>query len=264
MTILRSISKQYAHDLPDTYPFTVPIIKALSHLEFDRAVTFFVGENGSGKSTLLEGIASAANAITIGGADINRDDTLEHAKRLGKILKLSWSKHTRRGFFLRTEDFFNYTKRINTMSQELRGMEADYETHLKGYGLLLAKTSANRQRAALAQRYGNNADARSHGESILNLFQARLVPSGLYLLDEPEVPLSPLRQFTLIALLKSMVQQGAQFIIATHSPILLAFPDASILSFDSVPLQLADYENLSHVTLTKAFLHNPEAFLRRL
>jgi len=117
---------------------------------------------------------------------------------------------------------------------------------------------------ALERRYGQGLDSASHGESFLQLFQSRFVPGGLYLLDEPEVPLSPLRQLSLIALLKEMVEQQAQFIIATHSPILLAFPGATILSFDSLPLKAVGFEQLEHVNLTRDFLNDPQAFLRHL
>jgi predicted ATPase len=121
-----------------------------------------------------------------------------------------------------------------------------------------------RELGDLEQRYGEGLDSRSHGESFLTLFQTRFVPGGLYLLDEPEVPLSPLRQLTFLSLLKEMIVQDAQFIIATHSPILLAFPQAMLLSFDHPPLKEVKYTELEHVTLTKAFLANPEAYLRHL
>jgi predicted ATPase len=107
-------------------------------------------------------------------------------------------------------------------------------------------------------------DARSHGESFLALFQTRFVPGGLYLLDEPEAPLSPLRQLTFLALLKQMVDQEAQFIIATHSPIILAFSGATILSFDGEQIEPVEYDKLEHVTLTRAFLNNPASFLKWL
>ncbi|HAZ44940.1 MAG TPA: hypothetical protein DCZ55_10825, partial [Cyanobacteria bacterium UBA11371] len=109
-----------------------------------------------------------------------------------------------------------------------------------------------------------NLDANSHGESFLKLFQSRFVPGGLYLLDEPEAPLSPLRQLAFLSMLKDMVNQDSQFIIATHSPILMAFPQASILSFDSYPVKEVPYDQLEQVTLTKAFLNNPESYLRHL
>jgi predicted ATPase len=117
----------------------------------------------------------------------------------------------------------------------------------------------------MKQRYGEGGlDSYSHGESFLTLFQARFVPNGLYLLDEPEAPLSPIRQLSFIALLKQMVEQQAQFIIATHSPIIMAFPDAAILSFDGAKIRARQYEELEHVTLTRDFLNNPQAYLRNL
>ncbi len=113
-------------------------------------------------------------------------------------------------------------------------------------------------------RYGVNLDANSHGESFLALFKARIVPGGLYLLDEPEAPLSPQSQLGLMAMLRDMTAQGSQFIIATHSPILLAFPDATIYSFDQPPVRRVPYGELEHVLLTRDFLASPERFLRHL
>ncbi|MFZ5814838.1 MAG: AAA family ATPase, partial [Bacillota bacterium] len=117
---------------------------------------------------------------------------------------------------------------------------------------------------ALESRYGEDLDANSHGESFLKLFQARLVPNGLYLLDEPETPLSPMRQLSFLSMIMEMVRQGCQFIIATHSPILMACPGATILSLDHNPPRAVRYEELEHVRLTRDFLNNPQAFLRHL
>jgi predicted ATPase len=116
----------------------------------------------------------------------------------------------------------------------------------------------------MERRYGKDPDARSHGQAFLNLFQGRFVPGGLYLLDEPEAPLSPQNQLGLLAVLLEMVAQQAQFVIATHSPMLLAFPGARIYSFDRVPVGPVAYEDLDHVALTRDFLNDPPAFLRRL
>jgi predicted ATPase len=121
-----------------------------------------------------------------------------------------------------------------------------------------------RELHALRGQYGRDLNDFSHGESFLEFFQARIVPGGLYILDEPEVPLSPVRQLGLLSLMKQMVEQDAQFIVATHSPILMAFPGATILSFDESPPRPVAYEELEHVTLTRDFLNNPEQFLRHL
>jgi predicted ATPase len=121
-----------------------------------------------------------------------------------------------------------------------------------------------RELGDLEQRYGEGADARSHGESYLNLFQSRFIPGGLYLLDEPEAPLSPKRQLSFLVMLKEMVDQEGQFIIATHSPILMAFPGADILSCDAGRLERIGYDDLEHVYITRGFMENPRLYLREL
>jgi predicted ATPase len=118
--------------------------------------------------------------------------------------------------------------------------------------------------AGMEQRYGADFDANSHGESFLKLFQSRFVTGGLYLLDEPEAPLSPQSQLALLAMIGDMVSQDAQFIIATHSPMLLAFPDAQIYSFDRTPLEVVAYEDLDHVRITRDFLNAPARYLSQI
>jgi predicted ATPase len=117
----------------------------------------------------------------------------------------------------------------------------------------------------MERRYGADLDANSHGESYFRLFRSRFVPNGLYLLDEPEAPLSPMRQIGLLAMIKMMVEEhNAQFIIATHSPILMAFPDATIYSFDTAPVRAVAYQDLEHVSVTREFLANPQRYLRHI
>ena len=264
MIHLRSISIKPAAKLNEAFPFTLPLVQRCKEFKFRAPVTFFVGENGSGKSTLLEAIAAGVGSATVGGADTAHDETLAHAKRLAAQLQFVWQKRTHRGFFLRAEDFFNFARRINSMSRELEEMATEFEQYLTGDGLQRAKGVVLGQRRELARKYGEDADARSHGESFLNLFRERFVPGGLYLLDEPEAPLSPQRQLALLSMLKEMVAQDAQFLIATHSPLLMAFPGAAILNFDKYPVRQIAYDKLEHVALTRAFLNNPETFLRRL
>ncbi len=246
------------------FPFTLPLVQNLGEIEMRSPVAFFVGENGSGKSTLIESIAAAVNLPAVGAEDIARDKSLNNARALGKQLKLGWQHKTHRGFFLRAEDFFSFAKRLQTMQAELQEMADEFENEYTGYALGLAKGAALGQRQALIERYGENLDANSHGESFLKLFQARFVPNGLYLLDEPEAPLSPQRQLALLSMMKEMVGEGAQFIIATHSPILMAYPEAQIFSFDSHPVAETAYDEVEHVSLTRQFLNNPNSFLRYL
>ncbi len=246
------------------FPFSLPLVRNFDRLEFRSPVTFFVGENGSGKSTLLEAMAAGLNAVAIGGEDIARDKTLGPARDLGKQIRFTWRKKTSRGFFLRAEDFFNFARRMQESMAELQKIADGFEGEYTGYALNLARGSALGQRQALIEKYGENPDASSHGEAFLKLFQSRFVPDGLYLLDEPEAPLSPQRLLALLSMIREMVDHGAQFIIATHSPILMAFPDAVIFSFDSHPVREIPFDEVEHVSLTRAFLRNPKAFLRHL
>ena len=265
MIHLRSINISPAPRRLAGFPFELPVVRKFREIKFAGPVTFLVGENGSGKSTVLEAVAAAVGSVVVGGEDVRADKTLAHARALAARLKLTWAKRTHRGFFLRAEDFFNFTRRVNRTSAELEEMAGEFEREgLKGYGLRLAQGVVRGQRRALAGRYGEDADARSHGESFLHLFQSRFVPGGLYLLDEPEAPLSPQRQLALLSMLKGMAEADSQFIVATHSPILMALPGADILSFDYAPVRRVAYDEVEHVSLTRDFLNNPEAFLRRL
>ena len=267
MSLLTSLSRKSAWSC-DTFPFSVPAIASLEKLEFSSPVTFFVGENGSGKSTLLEAIACGANAITVGREEVSLDDTLPHARVLADALRFSWKKKTSRGFFLRAEDFFNFSRRVSQNKRELNDIVSGYKKELEASpgdeGIRRAIGYISGQRDALTSRYGENLDANSHGESFMKLFESRLVPNGIYLLDEPEAALSPLRQLALLALMKQFAAQHCQFIIATHSPILMAFTDAQILGFDEPPIQEVEYDDVEHVKLIRSFLLDPQAFIHRL
>lgn len=228
-------------------------------------MTILVGENGCGKSTLLEGLATKVGSVTVGGTDIMRDDTLRHARTLSHAMKLSWSKRTHRGFFLRAEDFFNFARRLKRQVQEYQELADQYDRELSGHGRKLAMGTALGQKQAITSRYGENLDNNSHGESFLKLFNERFVPGGLYILDEPEAPLSPARQLSFLAMIADMTQnRDAQFIIATHAPIIMACPNAQIINMDTVPPELAKWEDLEHVQITRDFLADPELYLRHL
>jgi predicted ATPase len=265
---LRSVAVREFDSAPAlAYPFSLPLIQARPEIVFDAPVTFFVGENGSGKSTLIEAIACAINLPTVGAVDVAHDATLAPARALGDALTLAWSKKTQRGLFLRAEDFFGFVKREAETRAQMLADRADVDRNLKGssdYARGLAKGVYTKQINELVRRYGDGIDTRSHGESFLDFFMHRFVPNGLYLLDEPEAPLSPQRQLTLLALLKQTVAQGAQFIIASHSPILMAFPGATILEFAGSRIAPVAYEDTEHYRVTSTFLKNPSAFLDRL
>ncbi|NCP85941.1 MAG: heme ABC transporter ATP-binding protein CcmA [Anaerolineae bacterium CG_4_9_14_3_um_filter_57_17] len=267
MTHLRSLSLRPLPE-PQAFPFNLALIRNLEEMRFETEVTLLVGENGSGKSTLLEALACAADMVTVGSQPLRTDKSLAPARELAKYFSLAWNKRTRRGFFLRAEDFFGYAKAQNElraeMEADLRDVDRDYQNR-SAYAKALAKMSAAGQLADMRRRYGESGlDARSHGESFLTLFQNRFVPEGLYLLDEPEAPLSPIRQLALISAMKAMVAQNGQFIIATHSPMLMAFPGAAIFSLDGGQARRVNFDELEHVRLMRDFLQNPAAFLEKL
>jgi predicted ATPase len=252
---------------PPRFPFDVPSIRSLPRLVLDTPVTILVGENGSGKSTLLEAVAIAARAVTIGAEEAADDPSLAGVRALADALRLSWTTRTHRGFYLRAEDFFGFAKRVGRLRTELEAGLASVDAEFAdrpGLAHDLARTPYLRELADMERRYGNGLDAQSHGEAFLRFFGERFVPRGTYLLDEPEAPLSPSRQLALIALLREMVTADCQVVMATHAPILLAFPGAAIWSFDTSPIARVPFESLEHVRLTRDFLADPERFLRHL
>ena len=261
---LRSVRRRSGGD-EAKFPFSVPAIRSLEGLDLAAPVTFFVGENGSGKSTVLEAIAAAARLPTVGSDDVQADDTLAAQRELADALQLVWGRRTRKGFFLRAEDFFGFTKRLAVMRAELQARMAEIEVEYadrSAYSKGLAAGPVRSSLAALETRYGLDLDANSHGQSFLKLFRSRFVPGGLYLLDEPEAPLSPQSQLGLMAMIADMVGEEAQFVIATHSPILLAYPGARIVSFDEIPVKPVAFEELESVRLVREFLAAPERYLR--
>jgi len=268
MLYIKSITvREFNSQDQDSFPFNLEIVRSLRELQFTSPVTFFVGENGSGKSTVMEAIACAVESITVGSESVKTDKTLAPVRKLAQYFRLAWTKRTRKGFFLRAEDFFGYAKSMRTTREELEQDLGKVDQEYAGrsnYAADLARLPYRNELAAIQHRYGKDLDNYSHGESFLTLFQSRFVPDGLYLLDEPEAALSPNRQLTFISALKQMIQENAQFIIATHSPIILAFPDATILNFRDGRIQQVQYADLEHVNLTKEFLSNPESFLRHL
>lgn len=203
----------------------------------------------------------------MGSESVKTDKTLAPVRKLAKYFKLAWTKRTRKGFFMRAEDFFGYARSMRETREELEeeynNIERDYKGRSK-YAADLARSAYAGQLAAMKHRYGDDLDNFSHGEAFLTLFQARFVPGGLYLLDEPEAALSPTRQLGFLSALKQMIGQDSQFIIATHSPIILAFPEAQILQFQDGIIREVQYNELEHVNLTRDFLANPESFLRYL
>ncbi len=256
MPFLRYLNLSPSADERTGYPFSVPALRNLACLELDSPVTFFVGENGSGKSTLLEAIALKAKLPSATGTPLELDETIEAVKPLAGAMTLAWRLRTRFGFYLRAEDFFNFARQLKERAKGLDRLVEQHADDPRVAGYMAA------QRHALDSRYGEDLHQLSHGESFLKFFQSRMSDSGLYLIDEPEAALSPQRQLSFLYLLKGVVDCNAQFIIATHSPILLAFPGARILTFDEDGVRPVEFEALEHVTITRNFLADPARFFR--
>jgi predicted ATPase len=265
---LLGINPKITGTWPEEFPYNLPIIRHFSGLEFDSPVTFFVGENGCGKSTFLESIACAAGSTTVGRESVQQDKSLIKVRKLAKDFRLTWSKKTNRGFFMRAEDFIGFARKMvdvrEDLQENLRQVEEEYKDRSET-ARIFARSAYLNELGAMRREYGDkDLDERSHGEGFLTLFQARFVPSGLYLMDEPETPLSPMRQLAFLVLLEKMVKQKAQFIIATHSPIIMAFPGAAIYNFDHGSMEKIAYDDIEHVRVTKSFLENPARYLHLL
>lgn len=224
-----------------TYPFALPAIVRLKQLTFEQPVTFFIGENGSGKSTLLEAMAIALGYNAEGGSKNFQFATRASHSELHQFLHPVRSlKRPRDGFFFRAESYYNVATEIERLDEEGMGPR-------------------------VADSYGDRPlHAQSHGESFLALVMNRFHGGGLYLMDEPEAALSPMRQMTLISRMHELVRKGSQFIVATHSPILLAYPKATIFEFGASGPQLRRYEETEHFRVTHDFLTRYPAMLRVL
>ncbi len=226
----------------DRFPFSIPWV-AEFELEFKTAVTFLVGENGSGKSTLIEALASLSGYPVCGGGqnDIASQFGPERYSELAEAMYVYFSKRPRDGYFFRAEFYAQFA---SLLDQRLRDPDFQGDPYMR-YG-------------------GQSPHTRSHGESFLDLLNNRL-GDGLFLMDEPEAALSPQRQLTLLAIMATRVQsQKTQFIIATHSPILMTFPGATILNLDSNTIQETTLAETSHFQLTQGILEFPEKYWRHL
>jgi predicted ATPase len=222
----------------DSYPFSVPTIRQFDELNFSSRICFFTGENGTGKSTLLEAIAIHYGFGREGGTRSFALDTTESnhsVEALVRALRLSFDIRTGAGYFLRAESFFNAASYIDSIGVT------------KYYG-------------------GRSLHTRSHGETFFTLLELKFQRDGLFLLDEPEAALSPQRQMAFLVLLHDVLAKykNAQFIISTHSPILLGFPNAQIVSFDNGKLQEIQYEDCSPTQIVRRFVNNRDSVLNEL
>lgn len=216
------------------YPFSLPVVQFLEKIEFDKSVTFFVGENGTGKSTLLEAIAVQYGFNPEGGSKNFNFKTKQTHSVLEKSIHISRGcKKPKDEFFFRAESFYNLASNIDEIGV------------VDSYG-------------------GTSLHEQSHGESFISLFLHRLRGFGLYLFDEPEAALSPQRQLAFVARMSELISQGSQFIIATHSPIILSYPRAKIIQISENGFKELSYKETECYDFYKTFINNPDYILKRM
>jgi predicted ATPase len=217
----------------ETYPFNIRAFSRGIDLTFRNKVTFFVGENGSGKSTLLEALAECCGFNPEGGSRDHHRAIVADRSPLAQALRLSWSRKVTEGFFMRAESFYNFASYIEQVSD------------LRRFG-------------------GKSLHEQSHGESFISLFANRF-EQGIYILDEPEAALSPQRQLSFLKIIHDLATPGqAQFLIATHSPMILSYPGAVLFNLDGDSIEEIDYRETKHFLITRDFLNSPERFFKHL
>ena len=226
----------------DRYPFSLPAVRTLDYIDFHPKLTYFVGENGSGKSSLLEAIAVVLGFNAEGGTKNFSFGTRRSHSELCDYLRVAKGfRSPRDGFFLRAESFFNVATEIEKLDEE----PSFGPPIINSYG-------------------GRSLHEQSHGESFLALMTKRFGGQGLYLLDEPEAALSPQRQLAVLSRIHDLIEEGSQFIIATHSPILMGYPDACIYQCNKEGISQIAYQDTEHFQVTRDFLMNPERMLQTL
>jgi predicted ATPase len=226
---------------PAAYPFSIPAIARLTTLELDPRVTLLCGANASGKSTLIEAIAVACGMNPEGGSRNFSFETRGSHSELGDVLRLSrGARQPRTEFFLRAESYFNVASEIERLDRGGGGPPI-----IDSYG-------------------GVSLHEQSHGQSFIALLKHRFGPDGLYILDEPEAALSPQGQLAMLARMHDLVSEGCQLVIATHSPILLSFPEARIYELSESGIAQVSYDETETVALYRSFLARPDAYHRHL
>lgn len=257
--------RNFPEEEQDTFPWSLPLIKNLETLTFEKNISFFVGENGSGKSTILEAIAAYTEVPLAGSLRLEEDESLAASNRLADYLSIRYAEKTRHGFFIRAEDFIGFSRNIKNQIKELDDEIEEVKANFTGGDIKLTIGTLEGEKNNYIKRYSKDLEAMSHGEGFLKFFTSRITAKGLYLIDEPEAALSPTRQLSLLSLILEKVKTtGSHFIIATHSPIIMSVPNSEVFHFQEGLITKIDYKETEHYQLTKMILDTPEQIMKEL
>ena len=247
------------------YPF-LPCFEKTNILDLSQPITIFVGDNGSGKSTLLKAIAYDNQSINVSGQS-QASLTYQDVKKLGPYIECAYEYKTKKGFFFSGEEFMTYIQYLkNTkeiLEDDLKRIEKEYRSK-SAFSRAQARMAPMGQLSQMNQIYGGELNKKSHGESFLAFFKSRMHQKGLYLLDEPETPLSAENQYQLMVLISDLIENGSKVIIATHSPILMALEKAQIYHFGDDLIEPMRYEDIETVQFMKDFLNHKDLYLSRI
>lgn len=247
------------------YPFNISSINHINTLDLNHPITIFVGDNGSGKSTLLKAIAYYNESINVSSQSIE-SSYYKESKDLAKYMNCTYTTRTKKGFFFSGEEFITYINHLKHMKQalkeDLKRIDIEY-ANKSAFAKSQARMASAGQLAAMENSYDGDLKEKSHGEGFLAFFKERMHQKGLYLLDEPETPLSAINQYKLVVMITDLVRQGSQVIIATHSPIIMALKGAKIYQFNETisPIQ---YDDIESVNFIRYFLNNKDSYINRI
>lgn len=263
MAFIKSFSIQA--DRENRFPFNIPAVRFAREIALGDQVTIFVGDNGCGKSTLLESLAYSIDIPLIGGRIGGASPSFAAAQAIKPYLQIDWQRETKKGFFFRAEDFSHFIDNVDREREKIAMELLDLKGKVDDSVIQQMRENMNYAGGAMRRNYGVDVNTLSHGEAFLTILQTRVQDKGIFILDEPEAALSPLKQLSLLAFILEVLKGGkAQFIIATHSPILMGVPDAVLYEIREEGMERVSYTETDHYRITKRFLVDPESYLRHL
>ncbi|MCR9226585.1 MAG: AAA family ATPase [Flavobacteriaceae bacterium] len=262
MSYISKVSIDCPRERP--FPFDVPTVRYARGLDFSNPITFIIGDNGTGKSTLLETLAMRLQIPNMDGSSYGKRG-FEAARALVEFLSIEWAIDRPKGFFLRAEDLGNLLNSIQNEDNRLSTFFDDIKGKVPDDIIKSMRDNSNYQIHAMRESYGQDLQGFSHGEAYFKIMNDKINKRGIYLLDEPEAALSPSKQLSLLYFIKEHLKNNmSQFIIATHSPMLMAYPGAAIYQISDDTMKKVDFEETEHYSITRSFLNNPDAYLRHL